>query len=230
MKILKKIKRKLWRLIFKNARLSYSQSGEDMILDTIFCNIKTGIYVDVGANDPFIASNTHYFYKKGWHGVNVDALPGSMKYFNKVRPHDINIEAAISNNDTELTYYMFSSSSYNTFLDKKIERLKTITQLIGEKRIKTIMLAEIFDSLKMQDIDFMSVDVEGMDFNVLKSNNWNKYRPKVVITEYFSKDIDLLSKDDMYHFLIDAGYRFLCNSPTNAFYIENDFFNERFGN
>ncbi|GAG67710.1 unnamed protein product [marine sediment metagenome] len=65
MKILKKIKQKLWRLTFKNARLSYSQSGEDMILDTIFCNIKKGFYVDVGVNDPFIASNTHYFYKKG---------------------------------------------------------------------------------------------------------------------------------------------------------------------
>lgn len=230
MKILEKIRRKLWRITFKNARLSYSQSGEDMILDTIFCNTKKGFYVDIGANNPFNNSNTHYFYKKGWRGVNIDALPGSMKCFNKHRRHDVNIEAAISDDETELIYYMYSSSFYNTFSARVNEKLKTITQLIGEKRIKTIKLSEVFDSLDIKNIDFMSVDVEGMDFNVLQSNNWNKYRPKVVITEYFSKDIDLLSKDDVYHFLIDAGYRFLCNSPTNAFYIENDFFNERFGN
>jgi len=75
----------------------------------------------------------------------------------------------------------------------------------------------------------MSVDVEGLDFSVLKSNNWNKYRPKVVVTEYFAKNIDLISKDKVYLFLTAAGYRFLCNSPTNVYYSENDFFKERLG-
>jgi len=229
MERLKIIKRRIWSFLFKNARLSYSQSGEDIILDTIFCNVSKGVYVDVGANNPYIQSNTHFFYRKGWRGVNIDALPGSMKIFNKIRPQDINIEAAISNNETELTYYMFNSSFYNTFCKDDVEKISKITKLIGSKKIKTIKLEKIFDSLKLQNIDFLSIDVEGLDYDVLKSNNWNKYRPKVVVIEYFPKGIDLLVNDKVYQFLNEIGYRFYCNSCSNIFYIENAFFKKRFG-
>ncbi len=228
MDIIKSIKIKIWEKVFKNARLSYSQSGEDMILDTIFFNTKKGTYLDIGANNPFVQSNTHYFYKKGWRGINIDALPNSMKRFNKVRPHDSNIEAAISNDEKELIYYMFSSSFYNTFYNKDIEKIKTVTKLVGEKKIKTIKLSNILDSLKVKDIDFMSVDVEGLDLEVMKSNNWNIYRPKIVITEWFSKGLDELHSDGVFQFLNKVGYKFLCNSVSNAFYIEKEFFNERF--
>jgi hypothetical protein len=87
-----RIHRRLWNLLFHHARLSYSQSGEDMILDTIFYNQPKGTYIDIGANNPYVQSNTHFFYKKGWRGINIDALPGSMNKFRKVRPKDINIE------------------------------------------------------------------------------------------------------------------------------------------
>jgi FkbM family methyltransferase len=226
---IKKINRRLWKVLFKNARLSYSQSGEDMILDTILCNVKNGFYVDVGANNPFEQSNTHYFYKKGWRGVNIDALPGSMKYFDKVRKYDTNIEAAISNHEKEVTYYMFKTSFYNTSQVDDVERIKTITPLIGVKKIKPIKLSELFDSLKIKTIDFMSVDVEGLDFDVLKSNNWDIYKPKVVIIENFAHKLDSEQKDIVYKFLIDKNYKFYCSTGVNSFFIENTFFKERFG-
>lgn len=228
MKILQRIRKKLWRIIFKNARLSYSQSGEDMILDTIFCDVIKGFYIDVGANNPFIQSNTHYFYKKGWRGVNVDALPGSMIPFNKVRSHDINIEAAISDSNDELTYYMFSSSFYNTFDQNKVENIMKHTKIIGKIPIKHIKLSDLFNSLKLNNIDFLSVDVEGLDYEVLKSNDWGKYRPKVIVTECLSGGLELLSTDKIYLLLKNAGYILFCNSPSNAFYVENEFGKERF--
>lgn len=222
-----KIERKLWHILFKNARLSYAQSGEDMILDTIFYNVVKGCYVDVGANNPYEQSNTQYFYRKGWRGVNIDALPGSMTIFNKVRKHDINIEAAIANDNSELTYYMFESSFYNTFDNKDIELTKSVTKLVGEKKIKTIRLAELLGSLDLPTIHFMSVDVEGLDYQVLDSNNWNKYRPKIIITE-FSGRLDL-KKDKVYRLLSENRYNLLCQTVTNVFYIEKDFDQERFG-
>lgn len=230
MKFIKKIQRRIWSFFFKNARLSYSQSGEDMILDTIFCETKNGVYVDIGANNPYEQSNTHYFYKKGWRGVNIDALPGSMNKFKKVRSKDVNIEAAISNEISDLTYYMFSSSFYNTFDGLEVERLKTISKLKGEIKIKTMKLRDLFNKLKITNIDFMSVDVEGLDFEVLKSNDWKLYRPKVIVTEYFSGGLELLNSDKLYLLLKDKGYMLLCNTPVNAFYIENDFYKERFEN
>ena len=75
---------------------SYSQEGEDIILARIFGKQQNGFYVDVGAHHPYRFSNTYFFYKRGWKGINIDAMPGSMKIFNKYRPRDKNIEAGIS--------------------------------------------------------------------------------------------------------------------------------------
>lgn len=83
---------------------SYFQEGEDMILRRIFERQSTGFYVDVGAHHPKRFSNTYFFYKKSWTGINVDAMPGSMKLFEKVRSRDINIEKPISSEKQVLTY------------------------------------------------------------------------------------------------------------------------------
>jgi len=75
----------LWFLFKKKYMRSYSSRGEDLILDSIFYDVKKGFYVDVGANNPWSASNTMFFYEKGWSGINIDATPGSMKLFNVIR-------------------------------------------------------------------------------------------------------------------------------------------------
>ena len=100
-------------LAFSN--LSYSQEGEDLILNRFFNNKENGFYVDVGAHHPRRFSNTYSFYKKGWRGINIDALPGSMVAFNKERPNDINLEIGISKKESELLYYMFNEPALNTF-------------------------------------------------------------------------------------------------------------------
>jgi len=226
---LKKVKRRIRRLFIKNARLSYAQGGEDMILDIILNKVVNGTYVDVGANDPYNASNTHFFYKKGWRGINIDALPGSMARFKKVRPYDKNFEHAVSNDNKELTYYMFESTSYNTFAIEERDRHLPFSKLIGNKKIKTKRLSEILDSCNVTTIDFMSVDVEGLDYDVLESNDWTKYKPKVILTEYFAKDIAAITQCKIFNLLKNKGYTFFCITPTNAFYLENDFLLNRFG-
>ena len=101
---------------------SYSQEGEDMILRRLFENQTKGFYVDVGAHHPIRFSNTYFFYKKGWRGINIDAMPGSMKLFNKIRPRDINIEKAISDKKEVLTYYVFNDPALNGFSKKLFGR------------------------------------------------------------------------------------------------------------
>jgi hypothetical protein len=206
---------------------SYSQSGEDMILDTIFCNIEKGFYVDVGANNPIVQSNTHFFYKKGWSGINLDALPGSMKVFDRIRSRDINLEIPISDKEEKLNYYLFEPSFYNSFLEESAVLYKDL--LIGKKELLTKRLSTVLDDhLKGRAIDFMTVDVEGFDFNVLKSNNWAKYRPKVILFELFSNDVESIISNEISLFLNKKGYLLYCFSPTNVFFIENEFYKERF--
>ena len=200
-----------------------------MILDIILLK-KNGFYVDVGANNPLIQSNTHYFYKKGWKGINIDATPNSMKLFNKIRKRDINIEKPISDKHETLKYYLFSPSYYNTFEERFAELYKD--KLVGEIELSTSTLSQIFEKyINNNEIDFLSVDVEGWDLKVLKSNDWLKYRPSVVVIEYITYyKSELEHRTKIKEFLESNGYILFCNSPTNGFFLENKFYYERFVN
>jgi len=116
---------------------SYSQEGEDMILSRLFGNQQAGFYVDVGAHHPMRFSNTYFFYKKGWNGINIDAMPDSMKLFNKFRPRDINIEKPVSDKKQILTYYAFNESALMVFLKSylKKEQVKRIIIILFLKKI-----------------------------------------------------------------------------------------------
>lgn len=105
--IIKKIlpnKLQAWLIHIRNLYIthfhtkSYAIQGEDLILRELFEYAKSGFYVDVGAHHPFRFSNTYLFYKVGWRGLNIDAMPNSMKLFNRFRPRDINIECGVAFN------------------------------------------------------------------------------------------------------------------------------------
>ena len=170
--------------------LSYSQEGEDMMLARFFSEQTTGFYVDVGAHHPQRFSNTYYFYLKGWRGINIDAMPGSMEIFNKLRPNDINLEFPIYDSNQTLTYYQFNEPALNGFCEKTAQERDGLKhyKIIFQKKLPTYTLAEILDKYLPvhQKIDFLNIDVEGLDYQVLKSNNWQKYRPKIVLIEDFN--------------------------------------------
>jgi FkbM family methyltransferase len=229
MDIVNKVKGRIFKSAFDSARLSYSQSGEDLVVASILCKISKGFYVDIGANNPFIQSNTHYFYKLGWSGINIDALPGSMAKFNEVRNRDINLEVAISDKEELLEYHMFSSSFYNTFSSEAAEKSKKVVSFIGTKNIKTNRLSDIFNKYVTTEIDLMSIDVEENELQVLQSNDWSKYRPKVIILEHFAIELPFIGENEVYKTLISNGYTLFCNTSTNLFYLENIFLQQRYG-
>ncbi len=205
---------------------SYSQEGEDMILRRIFENVKNGFYVDVGAHHPKRFSNTFYFYKKGWSGINIDAMSGSMKLFNKVRPRDINIEAAVSNEKKELVFYVFNESALNTFDSKLVrERTNNNYYVVKEQNIVTKSLKEILENNLPENkkIHFMSIDVEGFDLEVVQSNNWELFRPEYLLVECYGSNIDEIQNSDLYKFIIEKQYEFFAKSVLTI--IFKDTFN-----
>lgn len=202
---------------------SFSQEGEDLLLRRIFENkLKRGFYVDVGAHHPKRFSNTYLFYKKGWKGINIDAMPGSMKLFNSVRPRDINIEVPISEKKEILTFYAFSEPALNTLSREYGEHriLEEHNHLLFKKDIETESLERILDTYlpKDQNIDFLTVDVEGLDFEVLKSNNWNKYRPTVVVVEAYENSFIEVLNSEIYLFLNKLGYEIIAKTPNTVLY------------
>ncbi len=205
---------------------TFSLAGEDRILNYLFLRQTSGFYVDIGAFDPIDCSNTYLFYEKGWRGINIDARPGSMKEFEKLRPRDINLEAAIANREDSLTYYQMAESvnTMNTFSKDFLEELGMEDSIVNEIKIKTSKLSTILDQYlpKSTPIDFMSVDVEGMDLEVLKSNNWALYRPKVVLVESLAKKLEELAESDLVKFMISNGYECFAKTPNGLFFLENN--------
>lgn len=209
------------------ATQSFSQEGEDMILRRLFENQQTGFYVDVGAHHPKRFSNTYYFYKKGWKGINIDAMPGSMKAFEKIRPRDINIEKPVSDKKEVLTYYAFNEPALNGFSKELSEQRDGLGEFFIQftKDIETATLEEIFDHNlpKSQQIEFMSIDVEGLDLIVLQSNNFEKYQPKVVLIEILESSLFDIENSEIAKFLKECGYLLYAKAVNTVFFIHNNF-------
>lgn len=218
-----RVKRYINKVIdLRYGRVSYSQEGEDLLLDRIFEYAPTGFFVDVGAHHPKRFSNTYIFYKKGWRGINIDAMPDSMKLFRETRPHDINLELGISKTKQTLTYYMFDEPALNGF-DKKLSEerdSKTSYKIIDKKEVQTLPLGELLDTYIPPgvEISFMSIDVEGLDLEVLESNDWVKYRPAVVLIEILHSTMEDIFESPVHMFLTEKNYGIYCKTPNTLLY------------
>ena len=193
------------------ASYSWSQEGEDRILCRIFEQQSVGFYVDVGAHHPKRFSNTYFFYKRGWRGINIDAMPGSMKNFEKLRPRDINLECGIGTFNGKLDYYIFNEPALNGFskeLTQKRNNEDSSYQINEIVKVEILPLSVILDRQlpEKQIIDFMSIDVEGLDYEVLISNDWSKYRPKYVLTEILDSSLHEIEQSQIGKFMKKVGY------------------------
>ena len=218
---LTEIKMKLYYQLFLG---SYSQFQEDLILDKLLQYRKNGFYVDVGAFDPYRFSNTMHFYRKGWSGVNVEPNKEHWKRFIKFRSHDINLNAGIGDKKGKLTFYSIDPPTLSTFQkDQADAYIKKGFKLLEKAKVPVFTLKEVLAKYaKNKKIDFLSVDVEGMEIGVLKSNDWKLYRPNYLCVE--SADYsDTKEGSDSYKgiriFLKSAGYKKILDNGLNSFYI-----------
>ena len=200
---------------------SYSQEGEDIVLSRFLEGRNFGIYVDVGAHHPFRFSNTYRFYLKGWHGVNIDPLCGMKDLFDELRPRDTNLEVGVSCTPGELVYYGFDEPALNTFDEKRARKIhgETKYNLESETAVKVERLDELLKAYlgDRQELVFLTVDVEGRDLDVLRSNDWERFRPRMVVAE--GKDFFLESNsDEVGDFLRGRGYR-LCAKTRGSWFF-----------
>ncbi len=203
--------------------ISFAQEGEDKILEKYFGeHTNKGFFIDVGANHPHKFSNTFKLYLKGWRGINIDANPGTKKLFDEFRPGDINIETGISKTPGQLEYHIFEHSLFNTF-DKEtaLAHSKEFDVKINAVIIlPTKPLAAVLDGLNLQlpKIDFLTVDVEGLDLEILESNNWEKYRPEVVLIEVLNTDLENMQENPVYKYLHNLGYKLFAKTYNTLFF------------
>lgn len=189
----------------KSKRAHYSQFGEDIAIARVLNTDRAGFFVDVGCYHPRRYSNTWMLYQKGWRGINIDIDSIKIDAFNLLRKEDINIVSAVSNKNGEVSYYSNGFYSLSVSLDDDFVAGK---EKYRRKTTKCRGLSEIIDDTKYKgrQIDFLSVDVEGHDVEVLRSLDFERYSPRLVAVEtHFSLLRDVVSSS-MYQFLVEKGY------------------------
>ena len=195
-------------------RIFYSNWGLDMLADDFFKNKKFGIYIDVGCHQPFINNNTYRLYRRGWTGINIDLDFNSIDLFNFFRNKDFNVNAAISDKNKEVDFYFFhNKSAINTLSRTTGAKAREI------KRIEARTLNNIIENspYKNQKIDYLSIDVEGHEMNVLNGFDLNKYKPELIvlefidinIKEYYMNKIDNIISSDIYKFMTKHNYKLI---------------------
>ncbi len=207
---------------------AYSQEGEDLILQRIFMGKSTGYYVDVGAHHPKRFSNTYLFYQKGWSGINLDAMPGSMEAFRRERPRDINLELAIgSDSGSARTFWIFDEPALNTFdeaLAKRSVGGPYNRTIIATRQVPTRPLSEVFATHLPVGIkiDFLTVDVEGLDLEVLRTNDWSRFRPDFVLAECPGVSAVRLAGQPICEFVASHGYEFFAKTVNTVFFKDSN--------
>lgn len=220
--VFKKISNKY--LSLNHAVPCYGQNAEDIFLSAYFKNKQKGFYVDIGAHHPIRFSNTYQLYQKGWRGINIDPLPGCMAEFNRKRPLDINLEMGIGKIPGHYTYYSFAEPAYNTVNEERAcdvikNRYSTLKRKI---EISINSLKNIFNHHINCPIDLLTIDVEGFELDILSSNDWEKYRPQLIIMESLTtanNNIFSITNDDAINYVIDNGYSVI-GKMLNAVFLE----------
>ena len=207
---------------------SYSNWGIDMMADFFFRNKKEGIYIDVGCHHPLINNNTYPLYKRGWKGINIDIDYGAIDSFNFLRSKDTNIKIAVSDKTGEAELFFYHNrAAKNTLSKEKGFDSKEI------HKIKTSTLNKVIENsiYKDQKINFISIDVEGYELNVLKGFDFKKYKPDLVVleliqegmTEFFHQNIENIQNSEVYLYMIKHDYKLINWIHDDLVFVPQDF-------
>ena len=188
--------------------------GEDKFISNYFKNKPNGFYIDVGCYHPLDGNNTHLLHKKGWNGINFDINFYSIKLFDFLRDKDVNINSGISCKKEKLTMYYRKEINMLNTLDEKIAKIR-FKNGYKKRSIKVntlnFFMSKHFQNLKK--IDFINIDVEGSEMDVLKSLNFKFHKPQLICveihntTKLYSKNYKYLKSNNIYKYLLNKKYR-----------------------
>ncbi len=216
--------------IIQFEKVSYSQCGEDTIIDFAFGQLKINnpSYLDLGAHHPYYLSNTAFFYKKGCRGVSVEADPNLFEAFKKERPEEITLNVGVGETSgSSADFYIMSATTLNTFSKAEAERYASY----GDKKIVNIIKLPILSindiiatHFKTQCPNFISLDIEGMDLLIIKSLDFVKYRPEILCIETISYTENKTEEKlkDIISYVESKGYFLYADTYINSIFVDTE--------
>jgi FkbM family methyltransferase len=203
--------------------LSYTQNMEDTHLWIALGEGQHGTYVDIGAGHPIADNVSFFFYERGWSGIAVEPQRNLLDLYARLRPRDAAVAALIGTQSGEADFHVFEA--FHGLSTTNMEHAEAATALgAGYRTVKLpmITLAELCRTHRLPGIDFLKVDVEGAEADVLKSGDWKTFRPKVVVVEAIAPGSNEPSWENWEPFLLSQGYRFMLFDTLNRFYVAEE--------
>jgi FkbM family methyltransferase len=202
------------------AKISYAQNREDILLARVFSHRKRGFYIDIGAHHPVNYSITKYFYDLGWHGINIEPSSDIFPRLCAARGRDINLNFGLSDKDGTLDFYEATrGAGLSTFVKAEMERHRKDGFGFIERECKVTTLAKICEQYVHGQIDFVSIDVEGYEHEVIEGGDWRKWRPCILVIESTKPGTTILSHDAWEPLLLAADYVFAHFDGLNRYYV-----------
>lgn len=210
-------------------KISYSQSGEDLIVKFIFDNlgIEKPSYIDIGAHHPYYLSNTALFHESGSRGINIEPDPVLFENFVKYRPEDVNLNIGISYNTGEQDFYIMNVPTLSTFSKEEAARCSlednfaiTKTLKIKTERIQNIITQYAKDIFPQ----FINIDAEGIDELIINSIDFNTNFPIVICIETisFSESGRGVKNNKLIEKIVNAGYLNYADTHINTIFVRKE--------
>lgn len=221
------------RNLSENSKTTYSQCGEDMILEYLFNALKINpvSYLDIGAHHPTYLSNTYLFYEKGGKGVCIEPDPSLFAAFPEKRPRDTHLNCGVGIQSGQADFYVMSTSTLNTFSKEEAQRYESY----GNQRILKVfpmMIRTVNDIIERhfeKCPDLVSLDVEGLDYAILQNFDFSRHRPSVFCLETLSYTEDKSERKltEIIELMHERGYLTYADTYINTIFVESEIWNER---
>jgi FkbM family methyltransferase len=203
--------------------ISYAQNHEDVLLRRLFADQAEGFYVDVGANDPVHLSVTKHFSRSGWRGLNIEPAPGPYSRLCADRSRDVNLNVGVAAEAGALTFYECpGNDALSTFSADQAEEYRQAGLDIQSRTVPVRTLGEICREHLSGPVDFLSIDVEGFEREVLRGAELAQWRPRVILIEATKPSTDLPTHEQWEPLVLAAGYVFAYFDGLNRFYVRDD--------
>ncbi len=211
----------LLKYFISNSHRSFSQNGEDLLLNKLFQGKKKGFYIDVGSNHPVILSNTYFFYRRGWRGITIEANDSFNFLYKIFRPNDLHINEFISDGEYECYYYIYKEHVFNRVSKEELND----ADIINKVKIKTKPFDKVVNPFlqNVTHFDFLSIDIEGGTINVLKTLPRLLILPEVILLEIEDFELNKILKTPEYSMLKELRYELFSIMFNNIFFKRINF-------
>ena len=203
--------------------LSYTQNLEDYHLALAFAGQERGFYIDVGAGHPVADNVSLWFYERGWRGIVAEPIPELAALYSKIRPRDILYEGLIGRQTGMVDFFHVNRlHGFSTTIEMHADVAKEFGADYQRLSLPMVTLAELCEKNKIQEIDFLKIDVEGAEIEVLAGNDFKRFRPKVIVAEAVTPGKGDPAWDVFEPLLLANGYKFRLFDTLNRFYVAQE--------